>query len=60
MLQSLNKNVPQELNRIQFWGARDQELKEYPVIILEVGIKTWRLLEMVDQRIVQNKKISWL
>ena len=60
MLQLLHQDVPQQLNRIQFWGARGQELEKYSVIVPKVGIEPRRLLEMVDQCIVQHKKISRL
>jgi hypothetical protein len=60
MLQSLHQDIPQQLNRIQFWGARGQELEKYSSIVPKVGIKPCRLLEMVDRGIVQHKEISWL
>jgi hypothetical protein len=48
MLQSLHQDVPQQLNRIQFWGVREQELEKYSAIVPKVGIKLHRLLEMLD------------
>ncbi len=38
MLQSLRQSVPQQLDRIQFWGACGQKLEKYSVIVPKVRI----------------------
>ena len=58
MLQSLRQSVPQQLDRIHFWGVHGQKLEKYSVIVPKVRIKPRCLLEMVDQRIVQHEEIQ--